>query len=157
MGYRCPVCDEPQLDGEHLANHLAFTAMIRSEEHAVWLDEHVANWKELRPAGLAEEVIPLAPEEDLPEELEAAATHDHTPARERGRGAYSERRRETRDREREELTGEAAEVMAEAREMTREMHERAEESTEAAEATEDAGDGANADVEGDDEPSDGNA
>ncbi|MFW5903476.1 MAG: DUF5810 domain-containing protein [Halolamina sp.] len=146
MGYRCPVCEEPQLDGEHLANHLAFTAMIRSADHAAWLDEHVSDWTELRPAELAEQVTPHAPEEDLPEELEAAATHDHTPARERGRGAYSERRREARDRQREELTGEAAEVMAEARRMTRKMHERAEEPEEDAEA-----------AEGDDEPPDGNA
>ncbi|MFT4889750.1 MAG: hypothetical protein ACI9YT_000661 [Halobacteriales archaeon] len=142
MGYRCPVCDEPQLDGEHLANHLAFTAMIRSEDHEAWLDEHVTDWKERRPAELAETVTPHAPEEDLPDEVEAADTHDHVPGRERGRGAYSERQRELRDREREELTDEATEVMAEARAMTREMHERAEES----------GD----DAERDDEP-DGNA
>ncbi len=148
MGYRCPVCEEPQLDGENLANHLAFTAMIRSEDHAAWLDEHVPDWKELRPADLAEQVTPHAPEADLPDEVEDADTHDHVPGRERGRGAYSERQREARDRQREELTGEAAEVMAEAREMTRKMHERAEESDE---------DDANADAEDDDEPSDGNA
>lgn len=128
MGYRCPVCEAPQLDGEHLANHLAFTAMIRSEEHEAWLDDHVPDWKERRPAELAEEVTPLAPEEDLPDEVEDADTHDHVPGRERGRGAYSERQRELREREREELTGEAAEVMADARAMTRKMHERAEES-----------------------------
>jgi hypothetical protein len=139
MGYRCPVCEEPQLDGEHLANHLAFTAMIRSEDHADWLDEHVSGWQELRPAELAEEVIPHAPEEELPEELEDADTHDHVPGRERGRGAYSERQREARDREREELTGEAKDVMAEARAMTREMHERAESSDD--EAADDREDG----------------
>lgn len=136
MGYRCPVCDEPQSDGENLANHLAFTAMIRSEDHAAWLDEHVRDWTELRPAELAEQVTPHAPEEDLPDEIEEADTHDHVPGRERGRGAYSERQREARDRQREELTGEAAEVMAEAREMTRKMYERAEESEEGTEAAE---------------------
>jgi len=156
MGYRCPVCDEPQLDGEHLANHLAFTAMIRSEEHAAWLDDRVDDWRELRPAELAEQVTPLAPEEDLPEETEAPDTHDHGPARERGRGAYSERRREARDREREELTDEAAEVMAEAREMTREIHERAEGSGSGSANDEGAGGDATTDAEGDD-PSDGNA
>lgn len=128
MGYRCPVCEAPQLDGEHLANHLAFTAMIRSEEHEAWLDDHVPGWTERRPAELAEDVTPHVPDADLPEELEEAATHDHAPTNERGRKAYSERQRELRDREREELTGEAAEVMADARAMTREMHERAEES-----------------------------
>jgi hypothetical protein len=137
MGYRCPVCDEPQLDGEHLANHLAFTAMIRSEEHATWLDDRVDDWRDLRPAELAEQVTSLAPEEDLPEETEAADTHDHGPARERGRGAYSERGRE-------------------AREMTREMHERAEGSGSGSANDEGAGGDATTDPEGDD-PSDGNA
>lgn len=100
--------------------------MIRSEEHAAWLDDHVEGWKELRPPELARDVITHVPEEDLPDELETEASHDNQSARERGRGAVSERQRDAKDSE--ELTGEAAEVMAEARAMTQEMHDQAEES-----------------------------
>ena len=38
MGYACPVCEDPQSDATHLANHLAFTAMLRGGEHGEWLD-----------------------------------------------------------------------------------------------------------------------
>ncbi|MFB6196643.1 MAG: DUF5810 domain-containing protein, partial [Halobacteriaceae archaeon] len=27
MGYLCPICEEPQVDPEHLANHMAFSAI----------------------------------------------------------------------------------------------------------------------------------
>jgi hypothetical protein len=157
MGYRCPVCDEPQLDGVQLANHLAFTAMIRSETHEEWLDEHVTDWRELRPEGLAEEVTSHVPEEDLPGELEAAANdyHERVPDRERGEGAYSERRRETPNLDRGELSDEAADVMAEARAMTRKMHERADPSGEAADDSETASE-ADDDRDPADDP-DGNA
>ncbi|MFB6111230.1 MAG: DUF5810 domain-containing protein [Halobacteriaceae archaeon] len=53
-GYRCPVCEAPQPDLEHLANHLAFTAMLGDERHETWLDEHTPEWAELAPAGLGE-------------------------------------------------------------------------------------------------------
>ena len=66
MGYACPVCEVPQQDGEHLANHLAFTAMLHGGPHEAWLDDHaadwdgVADWDELDPAALAKRVEPLA-------------------------------------------------------------------------------------------------
>lgn len=62
MGYVCPVCETPQADGEHLANHLAFTAMLHGEGHAAWLDEHVSNWADRSPEDLADVVTSSAEE-----------------------------------------------------------------------------------------------
>jgi hypothetical protein len=52
-GYACPVCGDPQADAGHLANHLAFTAMLRDDGHATWLDEHVPDWVDRGEADLA--------------------------------------------------------------------------------------------------------
>lgn len=52
MGYRCPVCADPQPDGEHLANHLAFTAMLGDVDHEDWLDEQAPGWGEEDPESL---------------------------------------------------------------------------------------------------------
>jgi hypothetical protein len=60
MGYACPVCETPQRDGEHLAHHLAFTAMLHGDDHEAWLDEHVPDWNDRDPDGLAAEVTPHA-------------------------------------------------------------------------------------------------
>ncbi|WP_123620254.1 DUF5810 domain-containing protein [Halorubrum sp. CSM-61] len=60
MGYACPVCETPQRDGEHLAHHLAFTAMLHGGDHEAWLDDHVSDWSDREPAGLAAEVTPHA-------------------------------------------------------------------------------------------------
>jgi len=60
MGYACPVCETPQRDGEHLAHHLAFTAMLHGGDHEAWLDERVPDWSDREPAGLAAEVTPHA-------------------------------------------------------------------------------------------------
>ena len=57
MGYACPVCDAPQADGEHLANHLAFTAMLHGADHADFLDARVDGWEEKTPPELAAELI----------------------------------------------------------------------------------------------------
>lgn len=57
MGYACPVCATPQRDGEHLAHHLAFTAMLHGDDHEAWLDEHASEWETADPAGLAEDVV----------------------------------------------------------------------------------------------------
>ena len=57
MGYACPVCGVPQRDGEHLAHHLAFTAMIHGDDHEAWLDEHVSDWADRDPEGLAECIV----------------------------------------------------------------------------------------------------
>ena len=70
MGYACPVCDTPQRDGEHLAHHLAFTAMLHGGDHADWLDERVADWSEREPAELAAEVTPHADDAEYEEVFE---------------------------------------------------------------------------------------
>ncbi|MGM0592167.1 MAG: DUF5810 domain-containing protein [Halobacteriota archaeon] len=70
MGYACPVCGTPQRDGEHLANHLAFTAMLRHEGHEAWLDDNVADWADMRPEDLAEMVVPHAEESEYEEVFE---------------------------------------------------------------------------------------
>ncbi|MFB6354833.1 MAG: DUF5810 domain-containing protein [Halobacteriales archaeon] len=64
MGYACPVCDAPQADGEHLANHLAFTAMLHGDDHADFLDAHVDGWEDRTPPELAAELIRHADEVD---------------------------------------------------------------------------------------------
>ncbi|QSG09339.1 DUF5810 domain-containing protein [Halapricum desulfuricans] len=56
MAYRCPVCEAVQADAEHLANHLAFTAVIRGGDHEAWLDERFADWGEDDPETLAARV-----------------------------------------------------------------------------------------------------
>lgn len=66
MGYACPVCETPQPDGEHLAHHLAFTAMLHGDEHESWLEEHAPGWGESGPQELAETVVEHAPETELP-------------------------------------------------------------------------------------------
>lgn len=65
MGYACPVCEAPQQDGEHLANHLAFTAMLRDDEHREWLDEHAPGWNEDSPDKLADRVTDHAAEAEF--------------------------------------------------------------------------------------------
>jgi hypothetical protein len=78
MGYACPVCDLPQHDAEHLANHLAMTALTHADDHETWLDDHVADWSEESPESLGDRVAPLA--EEVPHETvfeDATGGHDH--------------------------------------------------------------------------------
>lgn len=60
MGYACPVCDHPQHDAEHLANHLALTAITHGDDHEAWLDDHAPDWGADSPAELGERVAPHA-------------------------------------------------------------------------------------------------
>jgi hypothetical protein len=62
MGYACPVCDDPQQDAEHLANHLAFQALTHGDDHESWLDEHAPGWAEGGPTDLAPRLAELAEE-----------------------------------------------------------------------------------------------
>ncbi|MFC7070353.1 DUF5810 domain-containing protein [Halobaculum lipolyticum] len=82
MGYACPVCETPQRDGEHLANHLAFTAMLRNDDHEDWLDEHVDDWGDRTPADLASVVTEHASETAYDEVFEdttgGGPSHDHS-------------------------------------------------------------------------------
>lgn len=118
MGYACPVCEEPQVDAEHLANHLAFTAILRDGEHESWLDEHVPTWGEQDPAALGAAVAEYAESVtiDLPDDAGDTSGSrpgdptDH-PTRPTGHtGATAER-----------LSREDRAVLEEARELTRKM------------------------------------
>lgn len=130
MAFRCPVCASLEVDGEHLANHLAFTAVIRGDDHEGWLDEHVSGWSEMGPGELAPLVVEAVPAVDVPEvdaeDADGGGGHAHEGggrleealARQgshRGPGSTSSQGRG-------DLSEEAAGVMAEAREMTKAMY-----------------------------------
>jgi hypothetical protein len=70
MGYACPVCETPQADAGHLANHLAITAIARGGDHEAWLDEHVHDWEDMDEDGLAEAVVEHAADADYPQVFE---------------------------------------------------------------------------------------
>ncbi|GAA0665978.1 DUF5810 domain-containing protein [Natronoarchaeum mannanilyticum] len=131
MGYACPVCEAPQANGEHLANHLAFTAMLGREDHESWLDEHAPGWEESDPEALAEEVVDSVPETEFPQIFDdttqdhdghdhGAHDHQHGAAPE-GTPFEQELAHQTRGAGRGDLSAEAQDVMAEAREMTEQM------------------------------------
>jgi hypothetical protein len=131
MGYACPVCGDPQADAEHLANHLAFTAMARNDDHEAWLDEHVPDWAESDAESLAAVVTDHAESADFPQVFEDTTDHDHDhdhgrdPAEERSGALFDEesavsRARTARDRE---LDDETAQIVEEARELTEAMRE----------------------------------
>ena len=86
MGYACPVCEAPQADGEHLANHLAFTAMLHDDDaHADFLDARVEDWEEKTPPELAAELVRHADSADYDAVFEdttddAGMGHDEAPA-----------------------------------------------------------------------------
>jgi hypothetical protein len=77
MGYACPVCETPQMDARHLANHMAFTAMMRHEDHEAWLDEHAPGWSESGEADLAARIEGLVEEVEFPQVFEDTTGHDH--------------------------------------------------------------------------------
>jgi hypothetical protein len=155
MGYACPVCEVPQEDAEHLANHLAFTALLHEDDHADWLDESVPDWRDGGPEDLAPTVADLAAESDYDAVFEdTTGGHDHRhggqdhqhaghgqsghdlgvdPAAAGRRGAVGE------------LDAEAQSVLQEARAMTREMladEERTDDATGAAETADETDTGA---------------
>ncbi|SEW12705.1 DUF5810 domain-containing protein [Halobacterium jilantaiense] len=111
MGYECPVCGVEEADDEHLANHVAFTALVRGGDHEAWLDDHVPDWEERDPDTLAPEVVPHATEtESEPTTEPHGHAHDHdVPSVERTGQA--------------DLSGAADDVLEEARELTEAMYE----------------------------------
>jgi hypothetical protein len=121
MAFRCPVCESVEVDGEHLANHLAFTAMLRGGGHEVWLEEHVAGWGELDPEGLAERVTEAVPEVDAPEIEGDESGHD-LGGREGRLEDELARQAGHRGPGRGDLSDEAAGVLAEAQALTAEMY-----------------------------------
>jgi hypothetical protein len=120
MGYACPVCDDPQADDVHLANHLAFTAMTGGDDHEAWLDERVPDWGQLGEAELSTEVVEYAEETEFPQVFEDTVdrsgdghSHDH------GHGDLPQGA--DRHRGSNALSDHDSEVLAEARDLTREM------------------------------------
>jgi len=73
MGYECPVCATPQADAGHLANHMAFTAVLGDEAHEAWLDEHTPGWGDAGEAELAPRVAEHAPEGEFQQVFEDTA------------------------------------------------------------------------------------
>jgi hypothetical protein len=117
MGYACPVCAEPQVDAEHLANHLAFTAILRGRDHELWLDEQVENWGDMEPAELAEAVVEDAEEIEI-EGVEETAHAETRPEVARDRGGMAGQQTPS-----DRLSAEDQAVLEEARELTRQMLE----------------------------------
>ena len=118
MGYACPVCADPQADAEHLANHLAFTALVRGGDHEEWLDDHVPDWDAHDGESLGAVVAEYAEQEEYPQVFEdTTGGHDH----DRSRGGdvpaemLADAERELAD---EEFGADVADILDEAREMT---------------------------------------
>ncbi len=115
MGYACPVCEIPQQDQTHLANHLAFGAMLGREGHEAWLDDHIPDWEETGPESLGERAAAFAPEAEFPLLFEDTTDdHDHPPRFEESIPTQLGR---------QAMGGEASEILAEAEAMTREMYD----------------------------------
>lgn len=109
MGYACPVCEEPQVDAEHLANHLAFTAIIHGDDHESWLDERVEDWGAMDPETLG----PLVAEHAESVEVDAPEPeHDHGT---RGSPAIDQ------PTNLDAMSADDRAVLEEARELTRQM------------------------------------
>ena len=151
MGYVCPVCSDPQADAGHLANHLAFTAILGDDDHEAWLDEHVPKWSEMGEAELADAASDRVKETEFPQlfedtagGLESGASDPPTERSgalfddaggEHGRGAghdHGGHHHESGGHDPSRggavdtsgpIDDEAAAVLEEAREMTRRMHE----------------------------------
>ncbi|KTG08813.1 hypothetical protein AUR64_13415 [Haloprofundus marisrubri] len=147
MGYACPVCDVPQRDAEHLANHLAFTAMLRHEEHEAWLDEQIPNWSECGPKELAEVVPDHAEETEYDEVFEDTVgsthhDHDHQHGHDHAHGSTPGGMDPSSAAQRGSgsMSAEAQQVLQEAQELTQQMLE-----TDESESADDAGGAGDAD------------
>lgn len=137
MGYACPVCDVPQRDARHLADHLAFTAMLRHEEHEAWLDEHISEWGQRGPADLGAEIAEYAEEREYDEVFEDTVNrpghdHDHEESlfddhgHDRGSGSVDVAAANQRGGG--DFDAETQHVLMEAQELTRQMLEEDEQS-----------------------------
>lgn len=107
-GYECPVCGVPQAEPEHLANHVAFAAMLDEADHEDWLDEHAPDWNDMSPSALADVVVEYAPESDV--EFEEGE-HAHVEGHLAEQGGYG----------RDSLDSDAQAIVDNAMELTREM------------------------------------
>ncbi|WP_435159452.1 DUF5810 domain-containing protein [Haladaptatus sp. DFWS20] len=136
MGFACPVCATPQSDGKHLANHLAFAAMLGDDEHETWLDEHAPGWDEESPDELASRVTENASEEEYPQVFEDTVhdhNHHHHGSQEHthdqhGHGLETELQQAGGYGRDANMGAEARSILNEAREMTQSMLDGEEES-----------------------------
>ena len=116
MGYACPVCEDPQADAEHLANHLAFTAMLGDADHEDWLETHAPDWDEESPADLAEIVAAEAEEREFPQVFEDTTDgHDHD------HGDAVDHQHARQQAPNPELDAQARQTLEDARRMTEQM------------------------------------
>ena len=145
MGYACPVCETPQADARHLANHLAFTALLGNDDHESWLDDHAPDWETDGEDELAERVTEEATEVEFPQMFEDTTGHDHDEPR--PGDLFDEERRTRGPSTREELDPETATAIEEAREMTRQARGDTGE-TDADTTNEDESNGSSADENG---------
>ncbi|QLD89348.1 hypothetical protein HWV07_10030 [Natronomonas salina] len=168
MGYACPVCEDPQADAGHLANHLAFTAILGDDDHEAWLEEHAPGWGEMGEAELAEAVVDHVEETEFPQVFEdtVGGLEESTPdSLEERSGMLFEDEGFGDDQPHDhqhghgparagdlsaEMDPETEAIVEEAREMTREMLREAE-------ADEGDADGGEEDAEGDEDDQDENA
>jgi prophage tail gpP-like protein len=132
MGYACPVCGDPQSDAEHLANHVAFTALLGDADHEGWLETHAPDWDQADATSLAETVADHAEAVEFPQVFEdtTGAGHDHETGADRSGDLFDDesdvtppgRDRAARDRG---LDAQAEQILADAQKMTRQMLARA--------------------------------
>lgn len=130
MGYACPVCETPHPDAEHLANHLAFTAMLGDDGHEEWLDEHAPEWSQQGEAELATRVEEYAAEVGFPKVFDDT-TQNHSHDDPRGGDLFEDELERANAHGRGSMaggaggatapTGEAQEILQEAQEMTKQM------------------------------------
>ncbi|WP_435077353.1 DUF5810 domain-containing protein [Halococcus sp. AFM35] len=118
MGYACPVCETPQADARHLANHLAFTALLGDDDHESWLDDHAPGWEQSGEDDLAERVEADASEVEYPQVFEDTTGHDHRHGDEPRPGDLFDERPSRGPSADANLDAETAAAIEQAREMT---------------------------------------
>ncbi|ELZ96511.1 hypothetical protein C440_05168 [Haloferax mucosum ATCC BAA-1512] len=128
MGYACPVCDAPQRDETHLANHLALQAIVHGDDHETWLDDHATDWNTMNPESLGPVVAEFAEEREFDEVFEDTVdrrgSHGHQHDHGHGFGHDHGTPQQFSGREESQpLSGDAARIFEEARSLTEEMHD----------------------------------
>lgn len=133
MGYACPVCETPQSDAEHLANHLAFTAMLGDDDHEAWLDDHAPGWSDEGERELAERVEEYAEEVGFPQVFDDTTPHSHDHGESRGGALFEDELERANTHGRGSMAGgasggdvgaldaDAQRILREAQEMTEQM------------------------------------